>query len=98
MDPYVRVIEKVIVTTECLKTPGMSFDEGALLGSEREKTRASLLWEISTTWGCGGNEELEGMKNPLTQECEACSPIHLPLDELYLRDRPFHHSVVDPPS
>jgi len=47
--------------------------------------------------GLGKVARLEGMKNPLTQEGEARSPIHLPFDELDFRHQSFHHSVVDPP-
>jgi hypothetical protein len=43
-------------------------------------------WWITTHGEWREVDGLQGMKNPLTQECEACSPIHLPLDELHLRD------------
>ena len=33
----------------------------------------------------GENRELQGVKNPLTQEGKASSAVHLPFDELHLR-------------
>jgi hypothetical protein len=56
-----------------------------------------LSGKIPRSRSVAGMDWLEGVKNPLTQECETGSPIHLPLNKLDLRHRSFHDTVVDPP-